>query len=326
LESSIDIILFNLEQAHINSRLSKVEIVEFSKESKSKLLEKGVPERIIKSLYPKGKSQPINSSYISDTDLALKLQRIIGEEDSSQYSKIIIKEIKVNRQRLSYNDEIKIYTSILLGLIASWSEEAIKTLFFEPNAFEWKQVDKLHDATAENKWSLALKIAFCRANKVKYNEKDPFYKKTNIDSLINIGQPLRSKYKTLEKLIEEELKSITNKRNKVQHGEWVHAFYPTYSKKYDKNGLTKSIDTENIITIESSYNIMRTLYSMMLDLSTFYSGNYKRNKGKTPFDDLFPDKYRKIEKFLLDKDKNLGKYISGKIKKKNIQDKYTSKE
>ena len=208
----------------------------------------------------------------------------------------IIKQNFTDSKRVKLIENIRSYNRILLGLLASWSEESIRRLFFEPNVFTDTQIDFLLDRSRslEQKWTFSLKIAFLKANGLI-----PVGKETCVGVNINsrnfstLSPDLISKYDEIETLIKDFLIPSFNIRNKVQHGEWIAAFKPPDSKIYSPD-LTKSIFKENIVTISSRIIIFNSVYQMIIDLARFSSNNFKIDPTTTPFEYFYNQHIKKI--------------------------------
>jgi|GEM_PF-1240080 hypothetical protein len=232
-----------------------------------------------------------------------------------------------DKRRIKLIENIRSYNRILFGLLVSWSDESIRRLFYEPNVFTEGQIDYLLKSKAlEQKWTLALKIAFLKAHGLI-----PTGNETCRGLVINAGTfsaispDLLAKYDATKLLIENFLIPSFNIRNKVQHGEWIAAFKPPHSKEYSR-ALTNSIFRENIVTISSRVIIFNSVYQMIVDLARFSSNNFKIDPSTTPFQFFYELHIKKIE---YEKNKikipNLNLYINELVVKKQNSKKYTAK-
>lgn len=185
-----------------------------------------------------------------------------------------------------------IQSRILSGLIVSWSEEIIKRLFFEPNAFSDVQIQKLHELNLQQKWEFALKIAFCKAYNVRNTNGAPLFNGIDIESQINISRTARDRYRHVMGLITEELLPAINIRNKVQHGEWIKAFTPPNSLNFSPD-LTREINRENVVVLQTKINQFKAIYQLIHDLTA--------GRNASTFERDFDRNYRRIEsnKYLL---------------------------
>lgn len=179
---------------------------------------------------------------------------------------------------------VLIQSRILSGLIVSWSEEIIKRLFYEPNAFSEIQIQKLHELNLQQKWEFALKTAFCNAYNLRNPSGQPLYNGIDIENHTSVSRTARDRFRHIMNLINDELLPAINIRNKVQHGEWIKAFNPPNSLSFSPN-LTGEINRENIVVLQTKINQFQAIYQLIHDLaagsnaSTFerdFDRNYKR--------------------------------------------------
>jgi hypothetical protein len=192
-------------------------------------------------------------------------------------------------------EDIRSYNRLLLGLMASWSDESIRRLYFEPNVFTDTQIDYLYNMSLQDKWKMALKISFCKAySLVPVGDENCRTISSRIMRQV-IDPNLYSKYEELSNMIGDFLIPAFNIRNKVQHGEWIAAFNSPDSKVYDLE-LTKNIFKENIVTISSRIVIFNSIYQMITDLARFTSNNFKPDPTTTPFEHFYDRYIKKIEK------------------------------
>jgi len=181
---------------------------------------------------------------------------------------------------------VLIQSRILSGLIVSWSEQIIKRLFYEPNAFSDVQIQKLHELNLQQKWEFALKVAFCKAYNVGNPSAAPLFNGIDIENQTNVSRTARDRYKHTMDLINDELLPAINIRNKVQHGEWIKAFSPPNSLFFSPN-LTGEINRENIIILQTKINQFQAIYQLIHDLA---AGN-----SATTFERDFDRNYKRIE-------------------------------
>ncbi|QCX40125.1 hypothetical protein FF125_17345 [Aureibaculum algae] len=236
-----------------------------------------------------------------------------------------IKQPFNNIARIKLIENVRSYNRILLGLLASWSDESIRRLFYEPNVFSENQIEFLLDKhrSLEQKWTFALKIAFLKANNLIPIGNETCVRLTiNSRNFPSLTPDLINKYREIETLIKDFLIPAFSIRNKVQHGEWIAAFKPPDSKIYSPE-LTKKIFKENIITISSRMIIFNSVYQMIIDLARFNSNNFKIDSSSNPFEYFYSQHIKKInnEKVKITSSK-INEYINQLITKKENGKKY----
>jgi hypothetical protein len=186
---------------------------------------------------------------------------------------------------------VLIQMRILSGLTVSWSEVIIKRLYYEPNAYTDLQIEKLHGLNLQQKWEFALKVAFCKAYNIRNPNifTNPLFNGIEIETQTTISRTARNRYKDIMNLIKDELLPAINIRNKVQHGEWIKAFEPPNSLTFSPD-LTRDINKENIVSLQTKINQFRAIYQLIHDLAVSKEGN-----NATTFERDFDKNYDRIE-------------------------------
>lgn len=192
---------------------------------------------------------------------------------------------------------------ILSGIQVSWAEESIKRLLYENQLLTETQRNYLLERPAlDQRWYKTLKVVFCIAyDLVPTADKTCETVEINHERN-NLGDELVDQYLELKGIITNHLVPNFSIRNKVQHGEWIYAFKPKYSKEFSQD-LTNKVLKENIITTTSRYTIVNSLYQMMVDLGRFRSDSFALDSIKTPFEYFYTNYLRKIN-FEVDKIQN----------------------
>lgn len=205
---------------------------------------------------------------------------------------------------------------ILSGIQVSWAEECIKRLLYERQLLTETQRNYLLLRPAlDQRWYKTLKIVFCIAYDL-VSKTDEICETVNINQeRSNLGDVLVDQYFELKSIITNHLVPNFSIRNKVQHGEWIFAFKPKYSKEFSQE-LTDKVLRENIITTTSRYTIVNALYQMMVDLGRFRSDNFAIDSITTPFEHFYSNYLRKIT-FEVDKilNSNLEDFISDLVER-----------
>ena len=184
---------------------------------------------------------------------------------------------------------------ILSGIQVSWAEESIKRLLYERQLLTENQRNYLIERPAlDQRWYKTLKIVFCIAYDL-VPATDENCETVNINhERNNLGNELVDQYFELKGIITNHLVPNFSIRNKVQHGEWIFAFKPKYSKEFSQD-ITDKVLNENIITTTSRYTIVNALYQMMVDLGRFKSDSFALDSITTPFEYFYTNYLRKIK-------------------------------
>jgi hypothetical protein len=176
--------------------------------------------------------------------------------------------------RKDETENIYIYTKILSHLINSWAEIRILKIVYEKHAYSNPEKNRILNAgNAKDRWETALRIAFSKA----YNIPEK-----NID---NIATPFTRRicYNTLLKLINEDLLSSNQLRNRIAHGQWAYAFNEELTAFQDD--LTAKLRQENIVQLQLKYKMFMSLAQIIHDLAV----------SKPAFERDFDRHYRKVE-------------------------------
>lgn len=250
------------------------------------------------------------------------IRGVYKQEINGNYT---IRTTFTNPERVKLINDVRSYNRILLGLLASWSDESIRRLYYEENVFTEDQINYLlsRSTALEQKWKLALKIAFCKAQGLI-----PIGNETcqginiNASAFPSIDIGLINKYRAVENLIANILVPAFNIRNKVQHGEWIYAFSPPDSKIFSRE-ITVKISKENIVSISARMTVFNSVYQMIIDLSRFNSGNFKIDPTTTPFE-YFHNLHLKKINFEIQKisSPDINKYIAELIRRNEMGKNY----
>ncbi len=208
-----------------------------------------------------------------------------------------------NIDRICTHETEVALSRILSGIQVSWAEESIKRLLYENQLLTDIQRNYLLERPAlDQRWYKTLKIVFCIAYDL-VPATDEICETVNINhERNNLGNELVDQYLELKGIITNHLVTNFSIRNKVQHGEWLFAFKPKYSKEYSED-ITDKVLNENIITTTSRYTIVNALYQMIVDLGRFRSDSFALDSITTPFEYFYTNYLRKI-KFEVDKIQN----------------------
>jgi len=172
------------------------------------------------------------------------------------------------------NNQVYIYTKILSHLISSWIEVRVLKIAYEPQAFNAQETHEIiTQKSFRDKWNTALEIAICKAYRITRNDR--------IAEQLSFSA--RARYTALRKIIDDELLSSYQIRNRIAHGQWLYAF------KDDFSGIATDImprlRQENIVSLQIKYKLFRSLAQTIHDLAV---------SPKT-FERDFDNNYRIIE-------------------------------
>jgi len=161
----------------------------------------------------------------------------------------------------------------LSHLINTWAEVRVLKLIYETDAFSDIEKQKIIQTNSlNNRWEVALTIAFCKAYNI------PDHKKIG-----KANYTPRIRYYALLDLINDDLLKSYQLRNRIAHGQWKYAFN---NDLLDINrDLTGELRQENIVKLQLKLKMFISLAQIIHDLAV-----------STPtFERDFDTNYKKIE-------------------------------
>lgn len=169
---------------------------------------------------------------------------------------VIERDLRHSISTGNVNNEIT-HTRILSHLITCWAEVRVHKLIYEDQAFSNSEIAQIiaHGVTLENKWIKALNISYVKAHNLNLL--------TPIETQL-FGEDLR-RYSEIKKLINNDLLSSIQVRNRIAHGQWKIAF--SSSLKSVSNDLTTRISQENIVSLQLKRNLLDGLARLIHDLA-----------------------------------------------------------
>lgn len=188
-------------------------------------------------------------------------------------------------------DNFKSIIRLLILQLGIWSEARYNKLICEYK----------YNSSTKDKIFTELELNLLNLNKEKIKQWNTivelsFRKHYNIYigyelSAVNLGQDKFDKYINIVDIIKIHLQSIIEIRNKLAHGHWINQLTPN-AQQINNINIT-SIDSENILTLEKKYQILKYLSQILHDLII----------SQSTFDRDFDKYYKEIidRKIFLDK-------------------------
>jgi hypothetical protein len=184
---------------------------------------------------------------------------------------------------------------IFSGIQVSWAEENIKRLLYEKNLLtDGQRIFLLEQTSLEQRWRKALKIVFAIAYDLVPAGDENCTTLRIEGERRNLGDQLVDQYQELKSIINDHLVPNFSIRNKVQHGEWEHAFKPRFSAEYGPE-LTAALHRENLLTTTERQNLVNAFYQLIVDLGRFKSNRFALDSMQTPFEYFYPHYIKKIK-------------------------------
>ncbi len=171
------------------------------------------------------------------------------------------------------NPAIKSFTSLTSFLLGSWSEIRLQKLLYEKNGFTDIERNQINSQSSKiDQWLKVIELAFRKhfnVTRAVLNENSlPF---TSF-----------AQYKILKEIIDIDLRSVIEIRNKLAHGQWI---YPLNSDCTEvETNKYQLIQNENLLSLQFKNNLLKTLAQIIHDLVI----------SKPTFDRDFDKNYRNI--------------------------------
>ncbi len=129
--------------------------------------------------------------------------------------------------------DLSLFVRLYALLLGAWAETILKKLLYEKNGFDNIARNKIcSEHTQLDKWLKAVEIAFRQHFAISHA---PLSKLTLPFSFF-------SRYEELKDILDKDLRSIIEIRNKLAHGQWIYPFNSEGNdieeEKYRKVNLT----------------------------------------------------------------------------------------
>ena len=178
-------------------------------------------------------------------------------DNLKEISGAISKVARLLHEYVSQNDEnsISAFVRLYALLLGAWAECRLRKLTYEPNGFNDKERAIIQaESTQLKQWQKAVELAFRRQYQIP---------KAPLTASI-LSHSAYSRYITLFEMLESDLKSIIELRNKLAHGQWA---YPLNNEGNDiAQEQMDALRAENILSLQFKKTLLETLSSAIHDL------------------------------------------------------------
>lgn len=192
-------------------------------------------------------------TYQHSTFFPMRCENLRSIEQAVEHVKKVLKQSLAQ----SSKSEQETYHSLLVLMIAAWTEARLSKLLEEWNAFTPLELEviKMQESHTD-KWLRVIKLSFSK----HYQVPEATLNETTL------GREVFKKYTFLREIIERDIKPITEIRNKIAHGEWMYFFN---SKGTGLNAVNKALlDSENYLTLNFKQQMIQHFCSLIHDLAT----------------------------------------------------------
>lgn len=153
------------------------------------------------------------------------------------------------------NPAIKSFVSLNAFLLGAWAENRLRKLLYENNGLSVAERETvLSQASQIDQWSKLIEVAFRKHYQIPHA------------SLNNSNLPFTAsaQYKELNDIVEKDLKSVIEIRNKLAHGQWV---YPLNNEGTDKeDNKYQLLKNENLPSLQYKKSLLTSLSDIIHDL------------------------------------------------------------
>lgn len=158
---------------------------------------------------------------------------------------------------VSQNDKqtLSTFIRIYAFLLGAWAECRLRKLLYEPKGFsDSDRLVILNKSSQLDCWQKTIEVAFRKQYKI------PKAKLTK-DVLAHTAY---FRFETLTEMLDKDLRSVIELRNKLAHGQWV---YPLNNEGNDIAEEQKcALEHENILSLKFKINLIKSLSAIINDL------------------------------------------------------------
>lgn len=148
------------------------------------------------------------------------------------------------------------FTRLYAFLVGAWAETRLNKLINENGAFTDLQKARIFsEPTQLDQWISSVEISFRE-----------YYKVPNAElSIYTLPHTAFYRFKTVLDIINKDLRSVIEVRNKLAHGQWV---YPLNTAGNDvEEEKYKGINKENLLSLQFKHSMITTLADIIHDLA-----------------------------------------------------------
>lgn len=167
---------------------------------------------------------------------------------------------------------IKSFVSLNAFLLGAWAENRLRKLLYENNGFNAVERTTILSQSAKiDQWIKLIELAFRKHYNIPQAPLND----------INLPFTANARYIVLLDILDKDLRSLIEIRNKLAHGQWV---YPLNSDETDiEQGKYQLLNHENLLSLQYKKSLLISLsdiiHDLVVSLPTFerdFDKNYKR--------------------------------------------------
>lgn len=167
---------------------------------------------------------------------------------------------------------IKSFVSLNAFLLGAWAENRLRKLIYEDSGLTDLERNSVTVQSSQiDKWEKLIEVAFRK----HYNVPAAALNETNLPF------SAAARFKVLKEILDQDLRSVIEIRNKLAHGQWV---YPLNSDENDiEQGKYQALNQENLPSLQYKKSLLTSLsdiiHDLVVSLTTFerdFDNNFKK--------------------------------------------------
>ncbi len=149
----------------------------------------------------------------------------------------------------------KSFVSLYAFLLGAWTENRHKKLLYEsPGLSDQERNQIIIKPTQLEKWEKLIEVAYRKHYRIPAASLD----------YNSLSFTAAARYVVLNEILNQDLKSVIEIRNKLAHGQWV---YPLNSNENDiENGKYQALNQENLAALQYKKSLITVLADLAHDL------------------------------------------------------------
>jgi len=211
---------------------------------------------------------------------------------------IALKNTSLSARKAISEENIKAtesFVRLYAFLLGAWAETRLKKILYEKRGFNSEERERiLGEKTLLQQWLKSIELAYRKHYKIAHV---PLTEKT-------IPFTAFARFKELNDILEHDLRSIIEIRNKLAHGQWIYPFNNVGTDIEEDKYL--KLKVQNILHLQFKKKLISELsqliHDLVISLATFdrdFDSNYKQIIHTR--NNLRHRSYSKYKKLLIDK-------------------------
>ena len=194
---------------------------------------------------------------------------------------------------------IKSFVSLNAFLLGAWAENRLRKLLYESNGLSVAEREMvIYQPSQLDQWCKLIEVAFRKHYKIPHASLND----------TNLFFTTSAQYKVLTDILNDDLRSVIEIRNKLAHGQWI---YPLNNEGSDiENKKYQLLKNENLPSLQYKKSLLTSLTDIIHDLVV----------SLPTFERDFDKNYKKITNTRSNiKNRSYEKYVMQLVEKKSVE-------